>query len=823
MKNLLKNLAAVTVTFKMAFDEIKKNKIMNTFEKEFNEVVDILEKASESHQKLLNQIQELTAKLAINEANLFEANAECCEKEKTHATIKQDLIKACKCIEDLKEKETKYKETIQKLDEQISNLIAERDNAIPEKEKAFELEAERERKLLNSRISQLENDLKVKEDTEIEIKNKLMETMDAMQKLESNVESLRLKLKQELERNQNVVKDRHFAEKNIRDNKDRVQELEDVVHSLKNKLEETSRKMNSYEAKVVSHQKKINGLRSFYQKAKAQTMIQINSYKDISAEKDKLSILIERKEEDLKTLNGKLVNIINEKEQLLQKQLTLQTQKQNLESSNDQLKKELLNNEKEIMKLKLKQAQHDSEMSSMIREKELLANNVVKMESLMEKYSNQCKISENERIKLHHDMKNAEQQIIKQNKIISTLEGMKSQLLSDIKDLTKKIENQNNELSSHEEKEASSQSLITDIKNKLSQQIDISSGAIADRKHFCQQYKEIKESRDQLKMKVDILDSYVNELNASQQSHEVELENWKRKWNSLDLKNKTLTSKLAQEESNNTALKNELKHLEEQIRSLLHSVGSKENEICVLQSKLLHATEECMALGTQSQQLKKLIASLETKLQISENAVLREQELYSTLESTTKMLHLEILRLTGEKNTLMTKVNDLQKLKDSFMYAKEELLKERNKNSALELEIQRPLNVHRWRILNGIDPEKYEILENYQVSQKQLLKKCIEVEKRDKKISSMNKLVTQLKNITTKQKDIEEEQVKVINQSQVIKEKNDKIKALTFEINMNETYMSSYQAEISRLKEELRKLKVKQFFKEKRKISPTIG
>lgn len=51
------------------------------------------------------------------------------------------------------------------------------------REQAFELEAERERKLLNSRIAQLESDLKIKESAELEVRNKLIEAVEAMEKV----------------------------------------------------------------------------------------------------------------------------------------------------------------------------------------------------------------------------------------------------------------------------------------------------------------------------------------------------------------------------------------------------------------------------------------------------------------------------------------------------------------------------------------------------------------------------------------------------------------------------------------------------------------
>ncbi|GIY94126.1 cilia-and flagella-associated protein 58 [Caerostris extrusa] len=64
---------------------------------------------------------------------------------------------------------------------------------------------------------------------------------------------------------------------------------------------------------------------------------------------------------------------------------------------------------------------------------------------------------------------------------------------------------------------------MIELTSNLSQQKDISSGAIVDRKIFCHQYKEMKENRDQLKQKIDILEGYVNELNESQNSQAEEI------------------------------------------------------------------------------------------------------------------------------------------------------------------------------------------------------------------------------------------------------------------------------------------------------------
>ncbi|KFM61004.1 hypothetical protein X975_26297, partial [Stegodyphus mimosarum] len=130
--------------------------------------------------------------------------------------LKKEMEQACKCFENFEEREVKFKQQILELEAKISQLENKEDTSVPEKEKAFQIEVERERKLLNARISELEADLKIRKTTEEEIKSKLLETMEAMHKLEGNLETLRLKLKQELGRSQKVTKDRLLVEKELK-------------------------------------------------------------------------------------------------------------------------------------------------------------------------------------------------------------------------------------------------------------------------------------------------------------------------------------------------------------------------------------------------------------------------------------------------------------------------------------------------------------------------------------------------------------------------------------------------------------------------------
>ena len=56
-----------------------------------------------------------------------------------------------------------------------------------------------------------------------------------------------------------------------------------------------------------------------------------------------------------------------------------------------------------------------------------------------------------------------------------------------------------------------------------------------------------------------------------------------------------------------------------------------------------------------------------------------------------------------------------------------ELLKERTRCKALEEELENPMNIHRWRKLEGSDPSTYEMIQKIHTLQRRLIQKTEEV------------------------------------------------------------------------------------------------
>lgn len=83
-----------------------------------------------------------------------------------------------------------------------------------------------------------------------------------------------------------------------------------------------------------------------------------------------------------------------------------------------------------------------------------------------------------------------------------------------------------------------------------------------------------------------------------------------------------------------------------------------------------------------------------------------------------RLLKIEIKRLRQEKHLLNNSVNNINDLRHEIFLMERDLTRERLKCRALEEELHKPVNVHRWRKLEGSDPTALELLQKIQILQK---------------------------------------------------------------------------------------------------------
>merc|ERR1712087_270368 len=155
-------------------------------------------------------------------------------------------------------------------------------------------------------------------------------------------------------------------------------------------------------------------------------------------------------------------------------------------------------------------------------------------------------------------------------------------------------------------------------------------------------------------------------------------------------------------------------------------------------------------------------------------------------------------------------VTNIDDLKKEVYQLQRELLQERTKVKALSEELENPMNVHRWRKLEGTDATMDEMMQKVKALQKRLISKTEEAVEKDLAIQEKEKLYLEMNNLLAKQPgpEIVEE---VGKQQQSLKEKTKQMKAMAAELNMYHAQLNDYKDEIERLTKELQDTKRRYF------------
>jgi hypothetical protein len=138
----------------------------------------------------------------------------------------------------------------------------------------------------------------------------------------------------------------------------------------------------------------------------------------------------------------------------------------------------------------------------------------------------------------------------------------------------------------------------------------------------------------------------------------------------------------------------------------------------------------------------------------------------------------------------------------------------------LTSELENPLNVHRWRKLEGSDPEHLDLIARFNTLQKRLIGKTEEVVERDILIAEKERLVEDLKARLASVPG--GEVVEQLSAAQhALNERTRQLKSLASEANMHLTQASEARYEVERISRELAETKRALLEAKKKRVIPT--
>lgn len=133
------------------------------------------------------------------------------------------------------------------------------------------------------------------------------------------------------------------------------------------------------------------------------------------------------------------------------------------------------------------------------------------------------------------------------------------------------------------------------------------------------------------------------------------------------------------------------------------------------------------------------LALLYEKLRTQGSALKNGELQYAARLDDIRVLRLKVKELLRDVANSKGNADHTDEMRREILHLQRELLQEKTKVIALSEELENPLNVHRWRKLEGSDPATFELIQKIQTLQRRLIAKTEEVvEKVSSLLSSLS-------------------------------------------------------------------------------------
>lgn len=354
------------------------------------------------------------------------------------------------------------------------------------------------------------------------------------------------------------------------------------------------------------------------------------------------------------------------------------------------------------------------------------------------------------------------------------------------------------------------QKKITDDQAKLKQKQNLYEAVRSDRNLYSKQLTESQDEISVLKRKFRMMNHQIDQLKEeiSAKDHAIVKEHFHH--HAIDKERELL--------------KNELTKIRKQLLSSVQIIENQHIEILKLTRIIEEADEERQR---QSNELVAIIAerNLLTAQLVKRNTELTEmyskikiqrsnlrigEQHFNTAMNKLAKLQEELIHLIESQNDTIEQLSPLEELKSKVLKLERDILHEQTKSRALYDEQSRPMNVHRWRVLESSDPKRFEKIRQIQVLQRELILKSDGVVEKDLLIQEKEKVYVELKSIIARQPGPEvEEQILVYQQT--LKDKVKQYASMNDELEMYRMQVSQFKDEIARTDDEVGVLKKKYF------------
>lgn len=810
---------ALEKDFQEVLQELIGDKSLEHFRLEYEKLHRALKKSHESEKRLIKKCRELNQEIVSNATKVQTALNLSKEDQATISNLKKEIERAWKMVEASHEKEQRAKETIHNLKVEIANL-----SHLVEQGAGLSVNQEN---TVNSLIAQRDELIKARDKLEAQVATLTHDNI-VLTETAQRYESEKVQSEVEIADVKDMLNAKRTEEERETRRRDR---LESELAELKQNMEAKEMALKQVKAEIKSQEEERAITEITLEKQRAEIEKQ---RQDEAGWQRSIAELKRKKQEDgglKKTIieaNGKLdkdlkacyeeIRVETAERDKTKKKLEILKRRKALDDEarhEMNLAKAVLRTEaenliREIDMLK-KQAETDSKtIMDLLRDRESLNRSLIRCDDRTKNQTKLVKTHDETAAQLETDVKKVKLDVQEAIQKAYGLDKTREKYGLECCMANTKYMSALEELKNRDNKISELKKNFADVKAKLSHQKQLYEAVRTDRNLYSKKLVESQDEIAEMKRKFKIMSHQIEQLKEEIKEKEERLKRGHHAHNRMQKECEFFKDQMERAKRKEQTLKSHKETQQAEIKKLESRILEEEDRRKQQKKKYEETISERDVLGTQLIHRNDELALQYEKIKIQQRTLQNGDLAFKQRQEEARTLNVKEAQLKRELHIGKQQVLNIDDLKRQVFQLQRELLQERTKVKALSEELENPMNVHRWRKLEGADPSTYEMMQKVKTLQKRLISKTEEAVEKDLAIQEKEKLYLEMRNLLDKQPSSEVVE-EVGKQQNNLKEKTKQMKAMAAELNMYHAQLSDYKEEIERVTKELQDTKRRYF------------
>jgi len=773
---------------------------------------------------LVDQCQELRTQNVAGVSELQEASRSNKGMESQVEALQKDLDTVKSLLESANIREDRAKVTLSKLQEELERLTD-----LVDKGAIASARKDNEAKQLTSDVDEWKNQAAsaLEKINAMEIEQ---QKMTSQQKMASQME--------QEQREKILSLKEHLSEKDaeVKRGNERRERIEKELEGVQSKLETKTKECIDTQYTIHMSQSKVTSLEKQLVDAKKATAMKEEELKEEVARTACTAASLHQQREKTTAVSQQLAEINleakksaveanrlvlensqlqrqlqSERTSVLRHQQLVEDARASTRISNDEL--HLL--KKELDKMRKKENQFNRDLLMLKRENAVASGRIQMSEDKVKKTGQDLQHNEQIIASLEKELAEANDSTAKQELVSRRLEGECEGLQHQLKDSKVTCQRLMDEMKIGENQSKDLSKVMGELQSQIEAQKKQHDTTRVDMnntlKDLTDAQREIKELEQDKKSSQRLIDALRSEISTKDSALVKENYDYRREKAQKELYADEI-SRLKRSSAENDGT---IRTHQSKVRQLGTAIRKLEDAASVQKREYEHVINERDILGTQLIRRNDELALLYEKIKILQSTQNRGELQYNSRLDDIRILKVKVRDLHRQLKISQGGQSGVDNVTRNLAIVQKELVRERLKVKALSEEMENPINVHRWRKLEGADPAAYEMVQKIQILQKRLLLKSEEVAKKTSVIQEQEKRQLEMENAMARQPgpDVAEQ---ISSYQNDVRKKSKQMKAMASELNMHQTQVNEYKREIEKLATELHNFKRK-YFEQKRR------